>query len=140
MLRGICRCLHYFYIADSYYRVGRHFQHRSLLVSSCPQSAFGLTGGYRTAAPSELFCVRYSLLFAFCRLLLPRWATLSASFLIGFFLPPVSLWPDRGLLKGSSFRVVLRSGFAVVCVLQTGCFVSTRFFPLYRDRNAVIFP
>ena len=89
MLRGICRCLHYFYIVDCYCRVGRHFQRRSLLVSSCPQSAFGLTGG---------------------------------------------------LLKGSSFRAVLCSGFAAVCILQTGCFVSTRFFPLYRDRNAVIFP
>ena len=68
MLRGICRCLHYFYIVDCYCRVGRHFQRRSLLVSSCPQSAFGLTGG---------------------------------------------------LLNGSSFRAVLCSGFAAVCILQT---------------------
>ena len=58
-------------------------------------------------------------LFLYCRLLLPRWATLPASFLVGFFLPPVSLWLDRGLLNGSSFRAVLCSGFAVVCILQT---------------------
>ena len=58
-------------------------------------------------------------LFLYCRQLVPCWATLPASFLVGFFLPPVSLWPDRGLLKGSSFRAVLRSVFAVVCILQT---------------------
>ena len=58
-------------------------------------------------------------LFLYCRQLVPCWATLPASFLVGFFLPPVSLRPDRGLLNGSSFRAVLCSGFAVVCVLQT---------------------
>ena len=109
MLRGICRCLHYFYIVDCYCRVGRHFQRRSLLVSSCPQSAFGLTGGYCTAAPSELFCVRASLLFAYCRLVV--------LFLPVFFLCIVTATRSSFRNLGSYRR--LTQGVIISCFLST---------------------